>query len=34
MKGEVHNFKQNILLILCYVNLLLGQYSKTIFHAK
>lgn len=34
MKGEVHTFKQNILLLLCYVNLLLCQYSKTIFYAK
>lgn len=34
MKGEVHNFRQNILLILSYVNLILQQYSKAIFHAK
>lgn len=34
MKGEVQNFKQNILLILCYVNLLLLQFNKAIFYAK
>lgn len=34
MKGEVQIFKQNILLILCYVNLLLQQFNKTIFFAK
>lgn len=34
MKGEVQNFKQNILLIMCYISLLLQQYTKAILYAK
>lgn len=34
MKGEVEAFKQSITLLICYICLLLNQYTKVIKHGK